>query len=314
MSEINKLPNIICLMGPTASGKTALAMRIATEFPCEIISVDSAQIYRGMDIGTAKPDIYMQQQIPHHLLDILDPRDAYSAGQFCEDTKAIIKTILDRNRIPLLVGGTMLYFRALQYGLADLPPANFSIRNKLSQELQEHGLSYLYERLQKLDSVSAARINPHDPQRIQRALELIELTGKTPSELYQQTQPPVLPYSIINIGLIPENRELLHQHITQRFTQMLAQGFIEEVEKLKIRNDLHIDLPALRCVGYRQIWHYLNHELSYADMHEQVLAATRQLAKRQLTWLRSWQELNAFDMQKDNTENKVLDFLQTKVI
>lgn len=305
---------IICVMGPTASGKTALAMRLAEHIPCEIVNVDSAQVYQGMDIGTAKPDAAMRQQIPHHLLDIVDPRESYSAGQFCKDANVAITEILARGHVPLLVGGTMLYFRALQFGLATLPSANSALRAKLTTELATLGLPALYQRLQQLDAIAAARINSNDQQRIQRALELYELTGQTPTQLYANQPQHDLPYQVLNIGLIPNDRQLLHDQIALRFEQMLEQGLVDEVQKLHSRADLHHDLPAIRSVGYRQVWQYLEAQISLTEMREQAIFATRQLAKRQLTWLRSWPDLMAVDSQKSNYLNKILAFCRKLMI
>jgi tRNA dimethylallyltransferase len=291
MHEIINL-SVICLMGPTASGKTALAVELVKHFPFEIVSVDSAMVYRGMDIGTAKPGAEILAIAPHRLLDIRDPSEAYSAGQFRTDALREIADIISHDRIPLLVGGTMLYFHVLQHGLAQLPQANQEIRQQISDEAEKYSWQVLHERLQKIDPVSAQRIHPNDPQRLQRALEIYELTGKTPTELHEENIASALPYRFINIAIAPDDRAELHKKIEQRFDQMLQQGFIDEVKKLLQRGDLHPDLPALRAVGYRQAWDYLAGNLTYDQMRERAIIATRQLAKRQLTWLRSWENLH----------------------
>jgi tRNA dimethylallyltransferase len=282
-------------MGPTASGKTRLAIALTQHFPCDIISVDSAMVYRGMDIGTAKPTREEQALAPHRLLDILDPSQPYSAGQFCLDAQQAITEIIAKGRTPLLVGGTMLYFRALQQGLSPLPPANPELRQRLLEQANVQGWEALHQRLGAIDPVAAQRISPHDQQRIQRALEIYELTGRPMTTFCQDSPLQPTPYPIINLALIPKDRTQLHQRIAERFTDMLAQGFIEEVQSLRQRGDLNPDLPSLRAVGYRQVWRYLEGLTNAADMQEQALAATRQLAKRQLTWLRSWPELLTFD-------------------
>lgn len=301
---MNPKPQVICLMGPTASGKTALALEWATAYPCDIISVDSAMIYRGMDLGTAKPDTATLQKFPHALIDIRDPAQSYSAADFSRDAQPLIANTLAKGRIPLLVGGTMLYFRALQNGLADLPTADPIIRQQLAQELHNQGILALYEELQRVDPVAAEKIKSTDTQRIQRALEVYRITGQPISKLQQPTV-PLLPYEFINIGLVTDDRMILHERIAARFKQMLQAGFIEEVTLLKQRNDLNLSLPAMRAVGYRQVWEYLLGRSSYEEMIEQGIAATRQLAKRQLTWLRSWPNL-----QVENANCKLRDIIK----
>jgi tRNA dimethylallyltransferase len=293
---------IICLMGPTASGKSRLAIELASKLPCEIVSVDSAMVYRGMDIGTAKPTSVEREFVRHHLIDICDPTHAYSAGQFQKDAQQLIEKI----EIPLLVGGTMLYFRALLQGLAPLPSRDANIRAALEQQAKETGWPALHEKLAKIDSQAAARINPNDAQRIQRALEVYELTGQTLTHLQQETATEELPYRLLQLALIPSDRDKLHKHIAQRFEQMLQQGFVEEVEQLKNRGDLHPDLPSMRAVGYRQVWDYLEGTISRDEMQEKAIAATRQLAKRQLTWLRSWPNLSILEADEIQLSNKVL--------
>lgn len=281
-------PLVFCLLGPTATGKTDLAIELTQIFPFEIISVDSAMIYRGLDIGTAKPPLSVRQKVPHHLIDIRDPSEPYSAGDFREDAFTHIHTLLIQKRIPLLVGGTMLYFHVLQQGLATLPKANAQLRQQLQYTLRERGALALHQQLAEIDPQAAQRIHPNDPQRLLRALEVVQLTGKTLSELQQHTSPPSLPYRFINIILLPKNRLLHQQQIEQRFLSMLAQGFMNEVDQLWQRGDLSETLPSIRSVGYRQAWHYRQGKLSYESMQERAIIATRQLAKRQMTWLRAW--------------------------
>lgn len=278
---------IICLMGPTASGKTPLAIELVQQFPLEIVSVDSAMIYRGMDIGTAKPDAATLKIAPHHLIDILDPKEIYSAGQFREDALKLINDIHARNKIPLLVGGTMLYFRVLQSGLASLPQANPEVREQLLQRANQMGWEALHRELAMHDPQAAARIHPNDSQRIQRALEIFYVTGQPMSALLTNNA-DLSHYDIKYIALMPNDRSRLHARIAERFEKMLAQGFVEEVQTLFKRDDLNLNLPSIRAVGYSQMWEYLSGNISYADMHDQAIAATRQLAKRQITWLRSW--------------------------
>lgn len=278
-------------MGPTASGKTDLAIELVQKYPCDIVSVDSAMIYREMDIGTAKPSADILKIAPHRLIDIRDPAEPYSAGDFRDDAIREIENILSSNRIPLLVGGTMLYFNALQNGIANLPKANPEIRAQLAHELEQLGLNYLHERLKKIDPVAAERIHPNDPQRTLRMLEIHMITGKKPSDLFLELASQSLPYKFVNLAIAPKDRETLHKNIATRFKQMLKTGLIEEVEKLFKRGDLHPDLPSIRAVGYRQVWDYLANNLSYDEMQERAIIATRQLAKRQMTWLRSWENL-----------------------
>ncbi len=300
---------VICVMGPTAAGKTDIAVKLVQALPCDIISVDSAMIYRGMDIGTAKPGADIQAIAPHRLLDICDPAESYSAGQFRTDALREINDIIQHNRIPLLVGGTMLYFHVLQNGLAQLPQANNAVREYINQEAQQLGWPALHERLQKIDPIAAARIHPNDPQRLQRALEIHAITGKTLTTLLQEQTENKLPYEFINIAIAPTDKQLLHAKIALRFNAMLEQGFIEEVEKLYQRGDLQADLPAIRAVGYRQVWDYLANKITEAEMQERAIIATRQLAKRQMTWLRSWQDLQWFVSEDIDSFNSILKFL-----
>lgn len=288
---------IICLMGPTASGKTSLACELMTHLPCEIISVDSALIYRGMDIGTAKPDANTLARAPHHLIDIIDPIASYSAAQFCEDASLLCEAIIKRGHIPLLVGGTMMYFRALQQGLSVLPEADSEVREQLLQQAQRHGWAFMHHQLATIDPVAAARIHPNDTQRIQRALEVHALTGQSLSTcLNEKTRPPAVQW--INILLLPTDRAWLHARINQRFEQMLTEGLVDEVVSLLKQWDLIPEHPALRCVGYRQVYEYLQGAYDYDTLRAKGAAATRQLAKRQLTWLRHWPEGYCFEAEQ----------------
>jgi tRNA dimethylallyltransferase len=282
-------PVAIALMGPTASGKTAAALSIAAAIPSEIISVDSALVYRGMDIGTAKPSRAERDCVPHHLIDILDPRDSYSVRQFRDDAIRLVNEVLARGKLPLLVGGTMLYFKGLQDGLDDLPPADPALRAQIDMEIARHGIVALHERLRVLDPITADRLKPTDTQRIQRALEIVLLTGQPMSAQLAQTKKPALPFSVVPIALEPSDRGALHARIAQRFDAMLTAepSLLDEVEVLRTRGDLHLGLPSMRCVGYRQAWEYLDGMNTREEFREKGLAATRQLAKRQLTWLRA---------------------------
>lgn len=301
------LPPAILLMGPTASGKTDLAAALVARLPCEIISVDSALVYRGMDIGTAKPDAELLARAPHRLIDILDPAEAYSAARFRADALREMADITAAGRIPLLVGGTGLYFRALRRGLSDLPGADPVVRARLEQEAAELGWEALHQRLRQVDPLAAARIHPHDPQRLQRALEVYELTGRPLSE--QQRGGEALPYRVLALAVAPAERERLHARIHERFHLMLERGLVAEVEGLYRRGDLGPDKPAIRCVGYRQVWSYLAGEVDYPVMVEQGISATRQLAKRQFTWLRSEPDCHWFDSSDARLHDKVLKLL-----
>lgn len=286
MTEQQK-PLAIFLMGPTASGKTALAIELRQNLPIEVISVDSALIYRDMDIGTAKPDNKELALAPHRLINIIDPAESYSAADFRADALKEMRQIISEGKIPLLVGGTMLYFKALLEGLSPLPPANEKIRQQIELLAKSQGWEYLHKQLSLVDPISAQRIHPNDPQRINRALEVFYQTGKSLTELNQKKGEP-LPYEVLQFAIAPEDRSILHQRIEQRFNIMLENGFIQEVEKLHQRSDLHLDLPSIRCVGYRQAWEYLDGEYDYETMVFKGISATRQLAKRQITWLRGW--------------------------
>jgi tRNA dimethylallyltransferase len=291
---VHRLPPAIFLMGPTASGKTALAVSLVEQFPLEIISVDSALVYRGMDIGSAKPDAITLARAPHHLLDIRDPTEAYSAAAFCEDAQCLMADIVARGKAPLLVGGTMLYFRALLQGLDDLPRADPAVRQTLECAAAARGWPALHAELALADPVTAARLAPNDSQRIGRALEILQLTGKPMSALLDRAH-TAFPYRALQLALIPSDRAVLHQRIAERFDTMLAEGLIEEVKSLRQAYALTADLPSMRAVGYRQAWSYLDGEIDLAALRERGIAATRQLAKRQLTWLRSWPDVVALD-------------------
>lgn len=287
-------PPALFLMGPTASGKTALAVKLLEHFPLEIISVDSALVYRDMNIGTAKPDATTLAQAPHHLLDIRDPTEAYSAAAFCDDALRLMADIVARGKVPLLVGGTMLYFRALLQGLDDLPRADPELREELEREAAARGWPALHTELAAVDAVTAARLSPNDSQRIGRALEIYRLSGQPMSALIKQESTP-LPYRVLQLALIPSDRAVLHQRIAQRFDAMLDEGLLDELTALRQRYALTADMPAMRAVGYRQAWAFLDGEISQTALRDQGIAATRQLAKRQLTWLRSWPDAVVLD-------------------
>jgi len=280
------LKKAFALLGPTASGKSALAMKFAAKLPVEIISIDSAQVYRGMDIGTAKPSAAERRSVAHHLIDILDPTERYSAGRFRDDAVRIAQDVLARGKTPLLVGGTMLYYRALAEGLDDVPPADPDIRLEIDREAARKGWPALHAELAKLDPRTAARLNAADAQRIQRALEVHRSTGKLLSD-FQSGKKPALPFDLRAFALIPPDRAELHQRIAERFDAMLRAGLVEELKILKSKFDLSAELPSMRCVGYRQAWEFLDGALDAKALREKAVAATRQLAKRQLTWLRS---------------------------
>ncbi|MEG9531874.1 tRNA (adenosine(37)-N6)-dimethylallyltransferase MiaA [Mannheimia indoligenes] len=281
-------PLALFLMGPTASGKTDLAIALRQELPVEVISVDSALIYKGMDIGTAKPSKAELALAPHRLIDILDPAENYSAMNFHSDALREMADITAQGKIPLLVGGTMLYYKALLEGLSPLPSANPTIRAEIEARAEQQGWAVLHQELVKIDPIAGARINPNDSQRINRALEVFYITGKTMTELTAQ-QGEALPYNILQFAIAPEDRAVLHQRIEQRFHKMIDLGFEEEVKRLFLREDLHINLPSIRCVGYRQMWEYLQGDISLDEAIFKGICATRQLAKRQITWLRGWQ-------------------------
>jgi tRNA dimethylallyltransferase len=289
---------VVLLMGPTAAGKTDVAVQLVEQGNFEIISVDSALVYREMNIGTAKPDAETLERAPHFLIDIRDPAQAYSAAEFVSDAGQLITEIHDRGNTPLLCGGTMLYFRALTEGLSELPKADEEIRQTLVDEASEKGWSAMHAQLKSIDPEAANRIHPNDPQRIQRALEIFRITGMSMSDWLQRNKPEGLPHRFIKQVLAPSDRSVLHQRIEQRFDQMLAQGFVEEVEKLRLRPDLNRDKPSMRSVGYRQIWQYLDGEFGLEEARLKGIAATRQLAKRQFTWLRAVEGAQWFDSLK----------------
>lgn len=294
-------------MGPTASGKTALAIELVKNYDCEIISVDSALIYQQMDVGSAKPDAAELAVAPHHLIDIIDPADSYSAADFRKDALLKIEDIISRGKTPLLVGGTMMYFKALIEGLSPLPGANDEIRAQIAVEAQANGWQALHDQLKEVDPVAAARIHPNDPQRLARALEVFRISGKSLTEL-TKVKSEAFPYEAIQFAIAPNDRKVLHKAIETRFKAMLGLGFVEEVKKLKSRDDLHLELPSMRCVGYRQCWQHLDGEYDYETMVEKAIVATRQLAKRQLTWLRGWPDLIWLESGAENNLDTVLRY------
>ncbi|POP72625.1 tRNA (adenosine(37)-N6)-dimethylallyltransferase MiaA [Pseudomonas syringae] len=316
---MNALPPAIFLMGPTAAGKTDLAIELTKVLPCELISVDSALVYRGMDIGTAKPSKAQLAEHPHRLIDILDPAQSYSAADFRSDALAAMAEITARGNIPLLVGGTMLYFKALLDGLADMPAADAQVRAQLEADAQAFGWQALHDQLAVVDPVSAARIHPNDPQRLIRALEVYRVSGMSMTahreqQTAQSTEAAAsgrqqLPYTVANLAIAPADRKVLHQRIALRFEQMLDQGFLDEVLALRSRGDLHSGLPSIRAVGYRQVWDHLDGKLTRDEMQERGIIATRQLAKRQFTWLRSWEDLHWLDSLASDNMSRALKYL-----
>ena len=305
-----RLPPAIFLMGPTASGKTQVAIELAQHLPVELISVDSALVYRGMDIGTAKPDAATLARAPHHLIDIIDPTASYSAAAFCRDALHLMRDITQRGKIPLLVGGTMLYFRALQNGLSALPEADTGVRAELNREIEQYGVQQLHKQLAVVDADTAARLSPNDTQRIQRALEIYRLTGQPMSMLIQQQTQHKLLYRVISLALLPSERSQLHARIVTRFSAMLKHGLVEELRGLQDRYVLRPDLPSMRCVGYRQAWQFLAAEINNMELLEKGIVATRQLAKRQITWLRSMPDNIELDCLTHNLAQRVLTALQ----
>lgn len=285
------LPPAICLMGPTASGKTDLAIQLCKTYPCDIISVDSAMIYRQMNIGTAKPSAEELAEAPHRLIDIRDPAETYSAAEFRRDALAEMAAITAAGRVPLLVGGTMLYFKALLEGLASMPAADAQIRQGIEADAAQHGWPYVHGQLAEVDPDSAARIHPNHSQRIERALEVYRISGVTMTEWHRRQTRQRPPYRFLQLAIAPMDRSMLHQRIAKRFQLMMEQGFVDEVRALRKRQDLHLDLPSMRSVGYRQVWQYLDGDVDYETMIERGVVATRQLAKRQFTWLRGWPEV-----------------------
>ena len=291
MSDVktSSFPQAIFLMGPTASGKTDLAIRLAQEQRCEIISVDSALIYKGMDIGTAKPSAEEQALAPHLLVDIIDPVQSYSAGDFRDDALTLMHEIVARGNTPLLVGGTMLYYKALLEGLSPLPSADPAIRSEIEKQVEQTSWRALHDELNEIDPVSAQRIHVNDPQRLARAIEVYRISGKTMTELTAVKSDPI-PFDIQQFAIAPTEKSVLHERIERRFDLMLEAGFEQEVQQLFSRGDLHLDLPSMRCVGYRQMWEYIEGKLDRDEMRFRGIVATRQLAKRQMTWLRGWKQ------------------------
>jgi len=300
------LPQVILLMGPTASGKTALGVQLAKALNGEIISVDSALVYRGMDIGTAKPDSEERQGVVHHLIDIIDPSEAFSAGQFREQALALIADITARGKMPILVGGTMLYFNVLLKGMAKLPDADAVIRQQIDQQAATEGWLAVHQRLQEVDPVSAKRIHPNDTQRTQRALEIYLSSGRSHTDWLKEQAEQALPFKPMIFVIAPSNRAVLHENIVLRFDQMLESGFLDEVKVLFDRGDLDANMPAIRAVGYRQAWSYLQGEYDYASFREKAIIATRQLAKRQFTWLRQQQNATWLETGDNLVQDKVI--------
>ena len=301
---------VLCLMGPTAAGKTGIAMQLADRFPVELVSVDSALVYRGMDIGTAKPDEETLQRYPHALVDILEPEEPYSAGEFIRDAEQAIDAIHARGKLPLLVGGTMMYFRTLITGMAELPPADEAVREAIDAEAAVSGWPALHAELARIDPVAAERINANDSQRIQRALEVCRVSGRTLTAWHASTRPVREDFRFLRIALLPEPRSVLHERIEQRLEQMLGEGFVDEVRRLRERPGLTASHPSMRAVGYRQYWEHLDGDVDAAEARQRALAATRQLAKRQLTWLRSEPELFAVNPLETDALSAISDYLE----
>lgn len=303
----------ICLLGPTASGKTAMAIEIVKRLPCEIINVDSAQIYREMNIGTGKPDAATLALAPHRLLDFLDPAQAYSASRFRSDALKEMAQIQRNGKIPLLVGGTMLYFKALRDGLAAMPGADTNVRQQITALAATNGWANIHSQLQAVDTESALRIHPNDRQRLQRALEIFLISGKSMTQWHNESKAAsgvsFIPFDLHFLAIQPRTRSVLHDRIAKRFLQMINQGLVAEVDALRKRGDLDLGMPSMRAVGYRQVWQYIAGELSFDAMVEQGIIATRQLAKRQITWLRSWENLRDFDSENPETLDLVLKFV-----
>jgi tRNA dimethylallyltransferase len=298
-------PAAILLMGPTASGKTGVTLELARRLPVEIVSVDSALVYRHMDIGTAKPDLDTRLKVRHHLIDIIDPTESYSAAQFRDDALEVMVDIVARGRVPLLTGGTMLYFKALREGLSELPAANEDTRMVIDAMAADVGWPAIHRELERIDPATAQRLDPNDSQRIQRAMEIFYLTGKPMSELIATGKPAELPYRLISLALVPGERSMLHQRIADRFELMLELGLINEVRELRENYDLKPGLPSMRCVGYRQAWQYLDGEYGLGVLREKAVAATRQLAKRQLTWLRATTDVREFNCLAEDLQEQI---------
>lgn len=309
-------PPVICLLGPTASGKTDLAVEIVQRLPCEIINVDSAQIYKDMNIGTGKPEAAVLAKAPHRLFDFLDPALAYSASQFRSDALAEIADITAAGKMPLLVGGTMMYFKALRDGLAVMPSADEKIRAQILAVADEQGWEEVHRRLAQVDPESAARIHPNDPQRLQRALEVYMVSGQSMTQLHAQQaiEASDIPFDLQFISIQPQERDVLHKRIEKRFIGMIEAGLVPEVESLYARGDLNLEMPSMRCVGYRQVWQHIAGEISFDAMVERGIIATRQLAKRQLTWMRGWEELQNYDSEKSETLDQILKSIERVAI
>ena len=297
-------------MGPTASGKSSVALQLAQRFPVEIVSVDSAQVYRDMDIGTAKPDLATRSRVHHHLIDLIEPPENYSAARFCHDALEAMAGIVGRGHVPLLTGGTMLYFKALREGLAQLPAADEETRQGIDARAAEVGWPQMHRELERIDPATAQRLDPNDAQRIQRALEVIHITGEPMSGMLASAKKSALPYRSIALALVPHERAVLHQRIAERFDRMLERGLVEEVRGLREKYDLRGDMPSMRCVGYRQVWQHLEGEYELRRLREKAVAATRQLAKRQLTWLRSTGQLTQFDCLAEDLQDQVERWLR----
>lgn len=306
-------PTAVLLMGPTASGKTPLALALARQFPAEIISVDSAQVYRGMDVGTAKPSAAERAAIPHHLIDVIDPTESYSAARFRADALRLMKEIAARGRIPLLVGGTMLYFKALREGLSELPQSDAFVRARIDAEAAERGWPAVHVELARVDPETATRLKPNDSQRIQRALEVFRISGKPMSQLLGRGKPEDLPFHLFELALVPSDRGALHRRIEARFDAMLESGLVEELRALRERYALRSGLPSMRSVGYRQAWQFLEGELYRGELRNLGIFATRQLAKRQLTWLRGMAGIRAFDSQAPGIEASICDLIRANL-
>lgn len=308
MSTDSQKPLLIMLMGPTASGKTDVAMALSKVLPVDIISVDSTLVYKGLNIGSAKPSREELEQFPHRLIDICDPAEPYSVANFCHDAEREINSIVNAKRIPILVGGSMMYFKSLLDGLADMPATDLAIRQVIASEAERDGWPALHAQLKAVDPDYAAQLHPNHSQRISRALEVYRSSGKTMTQYRLQQQELSRPkfldkFNIVCLGLLPDDRALLHERIYKRFGLMIDNGFIDEVAGLRQRKDLHLDLPSMRAVGYRQIWQYLDNEYDYNTMIEKGVASTRQLAKRQLTWLRDWPDLIRLSVDKNHSES-----------
>jgi len=314
MNTTQQLPPALFLMGPTASGKTDLAISLMQHLPVELISVDSGQIYRGMDIGTAKPDAETLAKAPHRLIDIRDPDERYSAAEFRQDALREMADITAAGNIPLLVGGTMLYYRALEYGLSPMPAADDELRSQLESEAAELGWQAMHDRLATVDPDSAGRIHPNDPQRILRALEVFELSGQTMTALHALEPEQAFPYQLQKIAIAPPQRDILHERIARRFRTMMEQGLLGEVEALYNRGDLNLETPSVRTVGYRQLWQYVSGQSELDEAVERGIIATRQLAKRQLTWLRGDETYQQFDSTAPDLASQVLKTLQANPI